>query len=124
MPTYRYECRSCGKIHEVFQSISEPRLRKCPDCGGRLERLIGGGAGVLLKGGGFYSTENRSDSYRQAAKGESDSKPAAKESTDKSAPAEAKEGTAKSGEPPAKDKVEKKEKSEKKAKKGDGKAKQ
>jgi putative FmdB family regulatory protein len=72
MPTYRYECTKCGKVHEIFQSINAGRSRKCPDCGGKLERLIGRGGGVLLKGSGFYTTEYRSDSYKKAEKKERD----------------------------------------------------
>jgi putative FmdB family regulatory protein len=67
MPTYRYECGGCGRVHEIFHSMSETR-RKCPDCGGKLTRLIGGGSGVILKGGGFHNTDYRSDSYRKAEK--------------------------------------------------------
>ena len=73
MPTYRYECRSCKKIHEFFQSMSEEPIKKCPSCGGRLDRLIGTGAGILLKGSGFHNTDYRSASYREAAKSESES---------------------------------------------------
>ena len=48
-------------------------LRTCPECGKKkLERLIGAGAGILFKGGGFYETDYRSSSYKKAA--ESDSK--------------------------------------------------
>jgi hypothetical protein len=44
-------------------------LRKCPECGKqKLKRLIGTGAGVLFKGSGFYETDYRSDSYKSAAK--------------------------------------------------------
>ncbi len=72
MPTYRYECDRCDRIHEIFQSMSEKPKRKCPDCGGKLTRLIGGGGGVLLKGSGFYTTDYRSDGYKSAAKKDSD----------------------------------------------------
>ena len=77
MPTYRYECTSCEVTHEFFHSMSEKPKRKCPDCGGRLERLIGGGGGVLLKGSGFYTTDYRSESYKSAARKDSapDTKP-------------------------------------------------
>lgn len=69
MPTYRYECSGCGRVHEIFHSINETR-RKCPDCGGKLTRLIGGGSGVILKGKGFHNTDYRSESYRKAEKKE------------------------------------------------------
>jgi putative FmdB family regulatory protein len=71
MPTYRYECRSCKKIHEFFQTMSEAPVKKCPSCGGRLDRLIGMGAGIILKGSGFHNTDYRSQSYRDEAKSES-----------------------------------------------------
>ncbi len=82
MPTYRYECRSCGAIHEEFQSMNDKPLRKCPKCGGRLDRLIGTGSGILLKGSGFHNTDYRSSSYKEASK--SDSGSAAPASSEKS----------------------------------------
>ncbi len=33
MPTYRYECKRCEEIQEVFHSISEKPRKKCPECG-------------------------------------------------------------------------------------------
>jgi len=69
MPTYEYECGACKQRHEAFQSMTEKPLKKCPACGkSQLTRLIGAGAGFLFKGSGFYSTDYRSDSYKQAAK--------------------------------------------------------
>ncbi|MBL0928467.1 MAG: hypothetical protein IBJ11_12590, partial [Phycisphaerales bacterium] len=81
MPTYDYRCSACGHEFEEFQSMSAKPLRKCPNCGKQaLERLIGTGAGVLFKGGGFYETDYRSDSYKKAAEADnpasSDPKPA------------------------------------------------
>lgn len=68
MPTYDYECSSCGHRFEEFQSMSAKPLKKCPECGkNALERLIGLGAGIIFKGGGFYETDYRSDSYKKAA---------------------------------------------------------
>jgi putative FmdB family regulatory protein len=68
MPTYEYRCRSCDHQFEEFHSITAPPRRKCPACGkNQLERLIGSGAGVIFKGGGFYQTDYRSDSYKKAA---------------------------------------------------------
>jgi len=71
MPTYDYSCTSCGHRFELFQSISEPRKRKCPRCKKpKLERLIGQGAGILFKGGGFYQTDYRSDAYKKSENAE------------------------------------------------------
>lgn len=48
--------------------MSAKPLKKCPECGkSALERLIGLGAGIIFKGGGFYETDYRSDSYKKAA---------------------------------------------------------
>lgn len=69
MPTYEYECPSCGHRFEVFQRITEAPKRSCPSCKGRrVRRVLSGGAGLLFKGSGFYITDYRSDSYRRAAK--------------------------------------------------------
>lgn len=69
MPTYDYRCGACSHTFEHFQSMSDPLLKKCPECGKkRLERLIGAGAGLLFKGSGFYITDYRSPSYQDAAK--------------------------------------------------------
>jgi len=71
MPTYEYRCKKCSHRFEVFQSIKEAPKKTCPKCRGRLERLIGAGAGLLFKGSGFYITDYRSESYKAAAKSES-----------------------------------------------------
>lgn len=72
MPTYDYECDACGHSFEKFQSMSAPLIKKCPQCGKqKVRRLIGTGAGVIFKGSGFYQTDYRSESYRQAAKKDS-----------------------------------------------------
>jgi putative FmdB family regulatory protein len=70
MPTYRYECAKCSRIHEEFHAISDPPLAKCPHCGGRLHRLIGGGAGVILKGSGFHKTDYRRKPHVEGGKPE------------------------------------------------------
>ncbi len=68
MPTYDYECDACGHAFELFQSISDPVKKKCPECGkSKLRRLFGTGAAVVFKGSGFYQTDYRSESYMKAA---------------------------------------------------------
>ncbi|MBC8871141.1 MAG: zinc ribbon domain-containing protein [Planctomycetes bacterium] len=69
MPTYDYECDACDHSFELFQTISEPLKKKCPECGKmRLRRLFGTGAALLFKGSGFYQTDYRSESYKKGAK--------------------------------------------------------
>ena len=58
MPTYHYECEACDYAFEELQSISAPKLKKCPKCKkNKLVRLIGTGSGVIFKGSGFYETD-------------------------------------------------------------------
>jgi putative FmdB family regulatory protein len=94
MPTYDYECDACGHTFELFQSISEPVKKKCPDCGKpKLRRLFGTGAAVVFKGSGFYQTDYRSDSYKKAAekdKPASESKSDAKSETKSESKSESK----------------------------------
>jgi|SRR5688572_1120268 len=72
MPTYEYRCEACGHELELFQNISEAPKKKCPACKrSKLKRKIGGGAGFLFKGSGFYLTDYRSDSYKKGAESES-----------------------------------------------------
>ncbi|MDD2236067.1 MAG: zinc ribbon domain-containing protein [Kiritimatiellae bacterium] len=70
MPTYEYECQKCGHRFDVFQSITEKPKQRCPKCRGKVKRLLGAGAGFLFKGSGFYATDYRSDSYKNAQKAE------------------------------------------------------
>jgi putative FmdB family regulatory protein len=50
MPTYEYECRSCGHRFEHRQAITEAPIASCPECGGDVSRLVSGGAGILVRG--------------------------------------------------------------------------
>ena len=83
MPTYDYECRKCGHRFEKFQSIKDNPLKKCPKCSGKVQRLIGTGAGILFKGSGFYQTDYRSSKYQESSKKDKPSSPS-KESKDSS----------------------------------------
>ncbi|MEM6750203.1 MAG: zinc ribbon domain-containing protein [Planctomycetota bacterium] len=85
MPTYDYVCQACGHEFEQFQMMSAKPLRKCPACGKlKLKRLIGAGAGVIFKGGGFYETDYRSGDYKKAEKAEKDAAKPKTDSTGKS----------------------------------------
>lgn len=98
MPTYEYECLTEGHRFEEFQYITAPPLTSCPECGGKVRRLISGGAGFLFKGSGFYETDYRSESYKRAEKAE---RSAATEAASSSSSSKSKSGTSgeKSGTP-------------------------
>jgi putative FmdB family regulatory protein len=91
MPTYEYQCDACGLKFEKFQSITSSAVKKCPKCGkNKVRRLISSGAGVIFKGGGFYQTDYRSESYKAGEKSDTpstptDSKPAETKGKDKGA---------------------------------------
>ena len=68
MPTYDYQCLTCGHRFEYFQSITSDALPHCPrnECiqeeeekkgTGEVIRMVSGGAGLLFKGEGFYLTD-------------------------------------------------------------------
>ncbi len=99
MPTYEYSCRKCGHQFEYSQSMKAPALEICPAdvCPkkkwgrGAVQRGIGGGAGLIFKGSGFYITDYRSEGYKSAAKGDVESsKPATETKTPAPPPAPAK----------------------------------
>ena len=71
MPTYEYECPKCEDIFEVFQSMKDDRIKNCPECGGKVKRLFGTGAGIIFKGSGFYETDYRNSNYHSDAKKDS-----------------------------------------------------
>jgi putative FmdB family regulatory protein len=95
MPTYEYICSKCDTQFDLRQSIKENPISVCPKdrCGqkkwgkGKVKRAIGGGAGLIFKGTGFYITDYRSDSYKEAAKKDAPPAPApAKDSSSSAKP--------------------------------------
>lgn len=61
MPTYDYQCRSCGVITEVVHTMLEDGPSECERCGGQLRRLVHP-TGIIFRGSGFYKTDSRSSS--------------------------------------------------------------
>ena len=73
MPTYQYECDSCGHDFEILQSMLDEKLKKCPECEkDALHRLIGAGSGIIFKGSGFYETDYKK---KEAPKSASEADP-------------------------------------------------
>jgi putative FmdB family regulatory protein len=91
MPTYEYHCAKCDQNFEAFQSMRDEAFRECPKelCRlskwghGKVKRLLGSGAGIIFKGSGFYTTDYRSDSYKESVKKESPATSAPEKSTEK-----------------------------------------
>ena len=78
MPTYDYRCAKCGDELEVFQTFAEKPAHQARGCGGKLAKVLSP-AGIVLKGSGFYKTDNRSSSKRSGS-GESDNGSSSKSS--------------------------------------------
>ena len=74
MPTYEYECTSCGYNFEVFQAMSDEPLKTCTKCGKKVRRLILGGAGVIFKGSGFYVTDKAAGKGKVTASADKEAK--------------------------------------------------
>ena len=107
MPTYDYECDACGHAFELFQGITAPVKRKCPECGRlKLRRLFGAGAAVMFKGSGFYETDYRSDAYKKAAANDKKAAEAKPESKSKSEATSKSDSTSSGGKSSAKKKAD------------------
>ena len=79
MPTYEYACSKCGHKFEKFQSMRDAPLKKCPKCSKpALKRLVGGGAGLIFRGSGFYINDYKKKGQAGPAGAESKAAPEAK----------------------------------------------
>ena len=93
MPLYEYQCKRCSHRFEKIEKVSGPHAKKCPKCGGRVERLAASPA-IQFKGSGWYVTD-----YARAGTSSGDSKreegaagdKSEKESKESKEPAPAKE---------------------------------
>ncbi|MFW6148735.1 MAG: FmdB family zinc ribbon protein [Atribacterota bacterium] len=91
MPTYEYQCKKCGYTFEKFQSITAKPLQHCPKCNGEAFRLISKNGSFILKGSGYYSTDNRRKHIPKENKNVTDKTP--KKSSDKPVTEETKNST-------------------------------
>jgi putative FmdB family regulatory protein len=58
VPTYSYACTECGNRFDVVQAFTDDALTTCEQCSGRLRKLFNS-VGVVFKGSGFYRTDSR-----------------------------------------------------------------
>jgi putative FmdB family regulatory protein len=61
MPLYEYQCEKCEKVHEMMQKFSDPPLENCPECQGKVSKLMSR-TSFALKGGGWYTTDYKRSS--------------------------------------------------------------
>ena len=104
MPIYEYQCQKCKKVHEIWQKISEAPLKTCPDCKGKMDRLISA-SGFQLKGSGWYVSDYQRkggsrEKKTEEKKAEGESKPAEKKDSSDSKK-DSKDSKKKSDEPAA-----------------------
>jgi putative FmdB family regulatory protein len=86
MPTYTYQCDSCGHGFEAVQRFADDPLTECPKCAASIRRVIQP-VGVVFKGSGWYITDSRPKSSSEGGDG---AKAAPSKATDKAdAPAKA-----------------------------------
>jgi putative FmdB family regulatory protein len=71
MPTYDY-MREDGTVFELRQGINDEPLKKCPETGQSVKRMISGGAGVVYKGEGWYVTDYKDNKPKNGSSGDSD----------------------------------------------------
>ena len=69
MPTYSYRCPKCGRVFDIFHSMSNNDPQHCPECGAEGKKLLSASS-VIFKGSGFYSTDYRDSGYLEAKKAE------------------------------------------------------
>jgi putative FmdB family regulatory protein len=72
MPLYEYECKKCGHRFERIQRFSDAMVKKCPECGGKVEQMISAPA-VQFKGSGWYVTDYAKKSGGSGSSSESTS---------------------------------------------------
>jgi len=53
MPTYGYRCTACDHEFEIFQKISDEPIKECPECKGKLRKIVFP-VGIVFKGSGFH----------------------------------------------------------------------
>jgi len=105
VPLYEYQCKKCKHKFEKIQKFSDPPVRKCPECGGPVEKVMHA-PNVQFKGTGWYVTD-------YGGKGDKTEKPKAEGGSDK-AGSEKRDSAPKEDGPKSKDKDTSSKKSESK----------
>lgn len=100
MPTYEYQCVSCGHRFEKFQSFSAEPIKECPVCGELVKKVIAP-AGIIFKGSGWYITDSKKTNTAAPASGSAEKKTDSESSTEKAATGDAAKPAAETAAPAA-----------------------
>ena len=98
MPIYEYSCTECRRTFEKIQKVGARTLRKCEECGGKLEKLVSRSA-FHLKGGGWFDS-----GYNSSRGGGKPSTPSAESKSSSSSSGSTKSETTPKKSSPAKSK--------------------
>jgi putative FmdB family regulatory protein len=73
MPLYEYECTKCHHRFERIQKFSDPHVKSCPNCAGKVQMVVSAPA-VQFKGSGWYVTDyaKKSGSSSSSSNGSSE----------------------------------------------------
>src|SRR5437764_8621482 len=96
MPLYEYECKKCGHRFEKIQKFSDKMVKKCPECGGKVEQMISAPA-VQFKGSGWYVTDYANKSHAPSSDGGKDSGKDSKKDDKTKSDGSSKENSSKEG---------------------------
>jgi len=98
VPLYEYQCTKCKRLTEKIERVAGPHLKKCPHCGGKVERLQSAPS-IQFKGSGWYVTDYA---------GKSGGKESPAEKSDKAEKTESKEAAKETAAKESKESKEKK----------------
>ncbi|HEY7678854.1 MAG TPA: FmdB family zinc ribbon protein [Candidatus Methylomirabilis sp.] len=96
MPIYEYRCTACQHTFEVMQKFSDPPVRKCPECKGKVEKLLSA-PGLLFKGTGWYVTDYANASRKKSMEAEKGASGNGADKSSEKREAKAEKADAKSG---------------------------
>ena len=90
MPLYEYECFLCGHRFERIRSVADASSVNCPECRGKVRRLLGAPA-LQFKGSGWYVTDyGKGNGGRSTALAKTEAKDPVSTSSDSTAKPEKK----------------------------------
>lgn len=73
MPSYDVRCDDCGYVEERLIKVSEldDEMDPCPECGGKVQRVILSAPVTIYKGKGWFCKDGGYDKHSKAKNGHS-----------------------------------------------------